>query len=290
VKLSWRTRRPPSQWRGRRPVLRWPLSPCQQGTGKPASRQSRNSSGPSSHLFYRDHVKFHFAIAPLTSPFTARRTALTRPLSSPDLDGSCRSLPWRLVGAGGQADRGPAVPGGPGGDLAAVEPGDLLGELPVVWRSKPSWLADCLAISALHQSAAFSVSTPVRARAVGIAAFRTGPVSFVRASENAPTASGSRRRRAALAAGGDDGRLVAPPRRPASRAATSAASAAERRGREDQRRFPERSGDFACQRHDPPQRVGQAGRLGRDPPAHRVPACPEPAGALLAWEPRTAEG
>jgi hypothetical protein len=80
VKLSWRTRRPPRQWRGRRPVLCWPLSPGQQKTGKPASRQSRTVSGPSSHLFYRDHVKFHFAIAPLTSPFTARRTALTRPL------------------------------------------------------------------------------------------------------------------------------------------------------------------------------------------------------------------
>jgi len=32
-------------------------------------------------------------------------------------------------GVGEQADRGPAVPGGPGGDLAFVEPGDLLGEL-----------------------------------------------------------------------------------------------------------------------------------------------------------------
>jgi hypothetical protein len=29
-------------------------------------------------------------------------------------------------GVGEQADRGPAVPGGPGGDLATVEPGDLL--------------------------------------------------------------------------------------------------------------------------------------------------------------------
>jgi hypothetical protein len=29
-------------------------------------------------------------------------------------------------GVGEQADRGPAVPGGPGGDLAAVQPGDLL--------------------------------------------------------------------------------------------------------------------------------------------------------------------
>jgi hypothetical protein len=28
--------------------------------------------------------------------------------------------------AGEQADRGPAVPGGPGGDLAAVQPADLL--------------------------------------------------------------------------------------------------------------------------------------------------------------------
>ena len=110
VKLSWRTRRPPSQWRGRRPVLCWPLSPGQQGTGKPASRQSRTVSGPSSHLFYRDHVKFHLAIAPLTSPFTARRTALTRPLWPPDLDGSGRSIPWRLGGVGRQAVRGPAVP------------------------------------------------------------------------------------------------------------------------------------------------------------------------------------
>jgi hypothetical protein len=31
--------------------------------------------------------------------------------------------------AGEQADRGPAVPGGPGGDLAAVQPADLLGQL-----------------------------------------------------------------------------------------------------------------------------------------------------------------
>src|ERR1700722_8142100 len=60
-------------------LVRWPLSPCQQGTGKPASRQSRTVSGPCSHLFYRGHVKFHFVIAPLTSPFTARRAALTRP-------------------------------------------------------------------------------------------------------------------------------------------------------------------------------------------------------------------
>ena len=32
-------------------------------------------------------------------------------------------------GAGEQADRGPAVPGGPGGDLAAVQPADLLRQL-----------------------------------------------------------------------------------------------------------------------------------------------------------------
>jgi len=32
---------------------------------------------------------------------------------------------------GEQGDRGPAVPGGPGGDLAAVQPGDLLRELVV---------------------------------------------------------------------------------------------------------------------------------------------------------------
>ena len=35
-------------------------------------------------------------------------------------------------GVGEQADRGPAVPGGPGGDLAAVEPGDLLRELVIL--------------------------------------------------------------------------------------------------------------------------------------------------------------
>ena len=34
-------------------------------------------------------------------------------------------------GVGEQADRGPAVPGGPGGDLAAVQPADLLGLLVV---------------------------------------------------------------------------------------------------------------------------------------------------------------
>ena len=39
-------------------------------------------------------------------------------------------------GVGEQADRGPAVPGGPGGDLAAVEPGGLLREL-VVLFSRP---------------------------------------------------------------------------------------------------------------------------------------------------------
>ena len=38
--------------------------------------------------------------------------------------------------AGEQADRGPAVPGGPGGDLAAVEPADLLGQL-VIFPSQP---------------------------------------------------------------------------------------------------------------------------------------------------------
>jgi hypothetical protein len=40
-------------------------------------------------------------------------------------------------GAGQQADRGPAVPGGPGGDLAAAEPGDLLGLL-VIFPGFPS--------------------------------------------------------------------------------------------------------------------------------------------------------
>jgi hypothetical protein len=39
-------------------------------------------------------------------------------------------------GVGEQADRGPAVPGGPGGDLAAVEPGDLLAQL-VIFLSQP---------------------------------------------------------------------------------------------------------------------------------------------------------
>lgn len=38
---------------------------------------------------------------------------------------------------GEQADRGPAVPGGPGGDLAAVQPADLLGLL-VVFLYFPS--------------------------------------------------------------------------------------------------------------------------------------------------------
>jgi hypothetical protein len=37
-------------------------------------------------------------------------------------------------GVGEQADRGPAVPGGPGGDLAAVEPGGLFRELVVLLR------------------------------------------------------------------------------------------------------------------------------------------------------------
>ena len=40
-------------------------------------------------------------------------------------------------GVGEQADRGPAVPGGPGGDLAAVQPGDLLREL-VIFLDFPS--------------------------------------------------------------------------------------------------------------------------------------------------------
>ena len=39
-------------------------------------------------------------------------------------------------GVGEQADRCPAVPGGPGGDLAAVELGDLLGLL-VIFLSQP---------------------------------------------------------------------------------------------------------------------------------------------------------
>ena len=38
---------------------------------------------------------------------------------------------------GEEADRGPAVPGGPGGDLAAVQPADLLGLL-VVFLSTAS--------------------------------------------------------------------------------------------------------------------------------------------------------
>jgi len=38
--------------------------------------------------------------------------------------------------AGEQADRCPAVPGGPGGDLAAVQPADLLRKL-VIFRAGP---------------------------------------------------------------------------------------------------------------------------------------------------------
>src|ERR1700678_1163742 len=40
-------------------------------------------------------------------------------------------------GVGEQGDRGPAVPGGPGGDLAAVEPGGLLRELVILLDSPP---------------------------------------------------------------------------------------------------------------------------------------------------------
>ncbi len=40
-------------------------------------------------------------------------------------------------GIGEQADRGPAVPGGPGGDLSAVQPGGLLGQL-VVFLDSPA--------------------------------------------------------------------------------------------------------------------------------------------------------
>ena len=38
---------------------------------------------------------------------------------------------------GEQADRGSAVPGGPGGDLAAVQPADLLGQLVIFLDSPP---------------------------------------------------------------------------------------------------------------------------------------------------------
>jgi hypothetical protein len=40
-------------------------------------------------------------------------------------------------GVGEQADRSPAVPGGPGGDLACVEPGDLLRELVILLSQPP---------------------------------------------------------------------------------------------------------------------------------------------------------
>jgi hypothetical protein len=106
VKLSWRTRRSPSQWRGRRRGLCWPLSPCQQETGKPASWQSGTASGPPSHLFDREHVKAPFRDSAASSAFTARPTARTRPLSAPP--GRCRHT--RRSVTGHQAPQSVKVP------------------------------------------------------------------------------------------------------------------------------------------------------------------------------------